>query len=284
MRSRQTPHSTQLPAKPLAPALSQRRSGFCPAVCLSSLASNSPRLFGSRCRLEPGPCAWAACAQRLLVCHLLPRSPLACFSNYPPCPLLAPQLHHGPSSLLLHAGGISTARKGPPPGKRDTGTGATVAVFLGGKQVGCAKSRCLGPVLDPKALFKPLWGWGRMRKLCLDVQLWGCQPCATGICLCSFKPPWWVPPVLPQPLRVLPLPHSPGAWAQPAGFLQATTHVSPRQHRPPTAAGSARAWGGWLKFPPADAGWGSHAALRRGAFCSSSQQGRVSGLPSPLPS
>lgn len=32
-----------------------------------------------------------------------------------------------------------------------------------------------------------------------------------------------------------------GAWVQPAGFLQATTHVPLPRHRPPTAAGSASA-------------------------------------------
>lgn len=123
-----------------------------------------------------------------------------------------------------------------------------------------------------------------MRKLCLDLQLPGCQPCATGICLYSFKSPWWVLPILPQPRRVLPLPLSPGAWVQPAGFLQAMTHVLPWGHHPPAAASSARAWGGRLKFPPADAGWGSPTAPQRGAFCSGSRQGRVSGPPSPLPS
>lgn len=120
--------------------------------------------------------------------------------------------------------------------------------------------------------------------MCLDLQLLGCQPRATDICLCAFRLPWWVLPVLPQPLRVLALPSSPAAWVQPAGFLQATTHVPPRRHHPPTATGLAKAWGGRLKFPPADAGWGSRAALRRGAFCSGSQQSCVSGTLSLLPS
>lgn len=37
---------------------------------------------------------------------------------------------------------------------RASRTWATAAGFPGGKQAGCAKSRCLGPVLDPRALFK----------------------------------------------------------------------------------------------------------------------------------
>lgn len=120
------PLSTQLPAKPLAPARSQQSSAFCPAARLSSLGSNSPRLFGSHCRLELGPRAGAAYAQGPLVCcrslafpllaHPSPAVAIIPISHAPPCC----GLHHRPPSFPLCGGGISTAPcvgtpDGPPP-------------------------------------------------------------------------------------------------------------------------------------------------------------------------
>lgn len=46
----------------------------------------------------------------------------------------------------------------PARGHRDVGTGVMAASILGGEQGGHANPRCLGPALDPRALFKPLWG------------------------------------------------------------------------------------------------------------------------------
>lgn len=116
------PLSTQLPARPLAPARSQQSSAFCPAARLSSLGSNSPRLFGSHCQLEPGPRAGAAYAQGPLVCCCSPAFPLLAhpspavaiipISHAPPCC----GLRRRPPSFPLCGGGVSTAPcTGTPP-------------------------------------------------------------------------------------------------------------------------------------------------------------------------